>query len=93
MLANPYKILYRVGNTLSIRYPQEIVRQHHRQYGDSWPFLPDMRVGMIVEHVENRPAIVVQRLLSGGGYNITLEWLPPPQLASTYAPACGASEF
>jgi hypothetical protein len=48
---------------------------------------------MIVEHIENRPAIVVQRLLSGGGYNITLEWLPAPQLATTYAAAGGASEF
>lgn len=78
MLANAYKVTKRSGNTLTIRYPRSVVLAHYQTYGDTWPFLPDMRVNSVVEFIEHRPAIVRKRILSAGGYDITLEFLPAP---------------
>ena len=71
-----YRIIRRVADTLTIRFSRETVLEHYRQCGDTWPFLPDFRVGCVVNCIENRSAIVVERfILNGRAVQIVLQWI------------------
>lgn len=71
-----YRIVRRVANTLTIRFSKETVLEHYRQCGDTWPFLPDFRVGCDVHCIENRPAVVVERFsINGRSVQIVLQWI------------------
>lgn len=70
-----YRIVRRIGNTLTIRFDRETVLNHYRQFGDTWPFLPDFRIGCIVDCIENRSAIVVERFIVSGFHQIVIQWI------------------
>lgn len=81
MFHSAYVVKTRYENSITIRYPRTVVLAWYREYGDDFPFMGGMRVGDIVQHVEETPAIVRKRILSAGGYDITLEFLPAPTTA------------
>lgn len=79
MLASAYEIKHRIHNTLTIVYPHTVIAHHVLTYGKDWPFLSGMRIGCVVDFIEDREAIVVQRTETKRGLEITLEWLPSQQ--------------